>query len=100
MATYAKTATRRFFHAMKRGNLMRGKREKAQREAVKIIRAAGQSLIENAEKIAGGYEYQTDLDIMIRVGNLVEMPTITVTQEYVPEGWTKRSEGIEIEGVR
>lgn len=79
---------------------MKDNRESAQRKAEEIIRAAGQSLIENAEKIAGGYEYQTDLDIMIRIGNLAEMPTITVTQEYVPEGWVKRSEDIETEGVR
>lgn len=79
---------------------MRDNRKRAQRKAEEIIRAAGQSLIENAEKIAGGYEFQTDLDIMIRIGNLVEMPTITVTQEYVPEGWVKRSGDIEIEGVR
>lgn len=76
---------------------MRENREKAQQKAVEMIRAAGQSIIDNAETIAGGYEYQIDLDIMIRLGNLSEAPKITVTQEYIPERWVERRECIVLE---
>ena len=50
------------------------------------VRAAGQSIIDNAAKIAESYKYQTDLDIHIWFSKDSISPTIEVSKEYVPAG--------------
>lgn len=56
----------------------------AQERIVEQIRTCGQALIDNADIIAGGYEYQTD-PLEIRV--LIEeesTPMISVNQNFFP----------------
>ena len=56
-------------------------------KAVWMLKQCGQSLIDNAEVIAGGYQLQTgDLDITITI-NDKEAPYIRVNQEFFPEGF-------------
>lgn len=52
------------------------------------IKLAGQSLIDNAAKIAEPYGQQTDLDIHIWFRDDGISPTIEVDKEFVPEGLT------------
>ena len=55
-------------------------------KAVWMCKQCGQSLIDNAEVIVGGYRLQTgDLDITITI-NDKEAPYIRVNQEFCPEG--------------
>ena len=53
--------------------------------AIEEIKEAGKSLKKNAEKIVGGYEYQTDLYITIQFSP-AEPVRVLVNQEYLPEG--------------
>ena len=56
-------------------------------KAIWMLKQCGQSLIDNAETIVGGYRYQTgDLDITITI-NEREAPSIRVDQEFLPEGF-------------
>lgn len=50
------------------------------------VKAAGQSLIDNAAKIAECYKYQTDMDIHIWFSKNDISPTIEVNKEFIPEG--------------
>jgi hypothetical protein len=50
------------------------------------VKVAGQSLIDNATKIAECYKFQTDLDIHIRFPNDDISPMIEVNKEFIPEG--------------
>ena len=54
-------------------------------QMVEWLKACGKSIIDNAETIVGGYQYQTgDLDVTITI-NDTEVPTIRVRQELLPE---------------
>ena len=60
-------------------------KNKKYNQIVEWIKECGKSISENAEIIAGGYQYQTgDLDIIIKI-NDTEIPTINVSQEFIPE---------------
>ena len=54
-------------------------------EIIKNIKNCGQSLIDNAESIAGDYKYQTDLDIRITIPVTGEWPEIEVSTVFLPE---------------
>lgn len=53
--------------------------------AIKEIKEAAKSIEKNAEKIVGGYEYQTDLYITIQLSP-EEQVRVSIHQEYLPEG--------------
>lgn len=53
--------------------------------AIEEIKEAAKSIEKNAEKIVGGYKYQTDLYITIQLSP-VEPVRVSVNQEYLPEG--------------
>lgn len=53
--------------------------------AIEEIKEAAKSIEKNAEKIAGGYECQTDLYITIQLSPTGPV-TVSVNQEYLPEG--------------
>lgn len=60
-------------------------------EIIQNIKDCGQSLINNAEKIANDFEYVTDIDITCRVTSRDDkVPYITVTTEYTPSEYVKR----------
>lgn len=53
--------------------------------AIKEIKEATKSIEKNAEKIVGGYEYQTDLYITIQLSP-AEQVRVSIHQGYLPEG--------------
>lgn len=53
--------------------------------AIKEIKEAAKSIEKNAEKIVGGYEYQTDLYITIQLSP-AEQVRVSINQGYLPEG--------------
>lgn len=68
-------------------------RELAQEKIVEQIRDCGQALIDNAEIIAGGYQYQVDpLKIKILIEE-EEIPQISVGQNFIPEAWIENKRG-------
>lgn len=54
-------------------------------ELVEHIKACGQSVIDNAEKIAGDYKFDIGTYINLHVGNCDEAPYISVTKDFIPE---------------
>lgn len=59
--------------------------EKWEYQAVTRLKDAGQTIIDNAEKMIGGYKYQRgDLDIWIRLSDGA-LPEIEVTQRLYPD---------------
>ncbi len=61
------------------------KMEKWEYKAVTNLKKAGQTIIDNAEKMIGGYKYQTgDIDIHITLSD-AQLPTIEVTQRLLPD---------------
>lgn len=60
---------------------------------IKEIKEAAKSIEKNAEKIVGGYEYQTDLYITIQLSP-IEPVRVSINQEYVPEGIIELDTGI------
>lgn len=61
-----------------------------QEEIIQHIKDIGQSLIDNAEKIANDYKYNTDLTITCYPTARDEYPRIVVEQEFVPEKIVER----------
>ena len=59
-------------------------------EIIQNIKDCGQSLIDNAEKIATDYKYKTDLTIMCNVSDGDRTPYISVCTEFIPEGFIER----------
>lgn len=61
--------------------------EEAKRRAVQNIKNAGQTVIDNAEKMLGLYTYQTgELTIEIRMDiETLCIPIITVKQQLIPD---------------
>ncbi len=61
------------------------KMEKWEYEAVTYLKKAGQTIIDNAEKMVGGYKHQIDdIDIHITLSD-DQLPKIEVTQRLVPD---------------
>lgn len=54
-------------------------------ELIEHIKACGQSIIDNAEKIAGDYKFNTGTYIELHVGKCNEAPYILVTKDFIPE---------------
>ena len=50
-------------------------------ERIQQIKACGQTIIDEAEKIYGDFPYQTDLEIVIRLASK-EFPVISVRQDF------------------
>lgn len=59
-------------------------------EIIQNIKDIGQSLIDNAEKIANDYKYNADLTITCYPTSREEHPRIIVQQEFVPEKIVER----------
>lgn len=59
-------------------------------EIIQHIKDIGQSLIDNAEKIANDYKYNTDLVITCYPTARDECPHIVVEQEFIPEKIVER----------
>lgn len=60
-------------------------RVKYKEELIEHIKAYGQSIIDNAEKIVGDYKFDTGTYIELHVGNCDEAPYISVTKDFIPE---------------
>lgn len=61
-------------------------KQKTRREQiVQNIIACGQSLINNAEQIAGDYEFLRNVSISCCVDDMSEAPTISVMHDFSPE---------------
>lgn len=54
-------------------------------ELIKHIKACGQSIIDNAEKIVGDYKFDAGTYIELHVGKCDEAPYISVTKDFIPE---------------
>ena len=63
-------------------------KQEIQEAWVQAIKDCGQSLIDNAEKIAGDYDTQTSVSIsmLLNPGNVVE---IDISTTYLPKSSTK-----------
>ena len=59
-------------------------------EIIQNIKYVGQSIIDNAEKIATDYKYQTDLTIMCNVIDRDKPPCISICTEFIPEQFIER----------
>lgn len=61
-------------------------KQKTRREQIiQNIIACGQSLINNAEQIAGNYEFLRSVSISCCVGDMLEASTISVMHDFSPE---------------
>ena len=58
-------------------------RQTAQEAWVNAVKSCGQSLIDNAEQIAGDYTFQTGTDIIIKL-RPSDFVSVKVMQEYLP----------------
>ena len=54
-------------------------------ELIEHIKACGQSIIDNAEKIVEDYKFDTGTYIELHVGNCDNAPYISVTKDFIPE---------------
>lgn len=54
-------------------------------ELIEHIKACGQSIIDNAEKIVGDYKFDAGTYIELHVGKCDEAPYISVTKDFIPE---------------
>lgn len=59
-------------------------------EIIQHIKDIGQSLIDNADKIANNYKYNTNLTITCYPTAKDTHPSIVVEQEFVPEKIVER----------
>lgn len=54
---------------------------------VEYIRQCGKSIMDNAEKIANSFDYQTELDVAFHIGpDWNELPEIVVESRFIPKG--------------
>jgi len=58
---------------------------------VQNIKDCGQSLIDNAEKIANYYDFMIGLNISCYVDEEDRSPYISVNTDFVPESFVKRT---------
>ena len=54
-------------------------------QIIKTIKNVGQSIIDNAESIAGDYRYQTELNIDISIPVTGTVARVDVSTSFVPE---------------
>lgn len=59
-------------------------------EVIQNIKDCGQALIDNAEKIAAGYTYLTDIILTCYVTERDHAAYIHVDTEFIPEAWIGR----------
>lgn len=59
-------------------------------QLIQNIKDIGQSLIDNAETIAGDYRYMTEISITVRPESSDHCPYITVITDFVPERFVDR----------
>lgn len=59
-------------------------------ELIQNIKDCGQSLIDNAEKMIGDYEYPNGLIITCYVDERDKAPYISVDRHFIPENFIKR----------
>lgn len=64
---------------------MATRKESRNEKLVQNIKDIGQSLIDNAEKIANDFKYHTDLTITCYPAEKDNYPRIVVETEFVPE---------------
>ena len=57
--------------------------QKTQEAWINAVKSCGQSLIDNAEQIAGSFDFQTDVDIVINLSPK-EFARISITTNYFP----------------
>jgi len=69
---------------------MATRREECREKLIQNIKDIGQSLIDNAEKIANDYKYSADLTITCYPTMGDEFPHIVVEQEFAPEKIVER----------
>lgn len=55
------------------------------KEPAKIIRQVGETLIKNAESIAGSELYRRSITINIEINLAEELPVVNVTRSFYPE---------------
>lgn len=60
-------------------------RVKYKEELIEHIKACGQSIIDNAEKIVGDYKFDTGTYIELHVEDCGKTPYISVTKDFIPE---------------
>ena len=65
-------------------------------QMIQNVKYAGQSLIDDAKSIVGDYKYQTDLSIMIQIPINRDAPIISVTSDFIPEGFVCKENGISV----
>lgn len=54
-------------------------------DLIRKVRAAGESLIKNAESIVGTEKYIADLRITVDIDATDEVPTIDISRSFIPE---------------
>ena len=59
---------------------------------IQNIKDAGQSLIDNAEKIVSAYKYRQGIYITCYVDEYEKSPYISINVDFVPENTVKRFE--------
>ena len=59
-------------------------------EIIQNIKDCGQALIDNAEAIAGNYQFLTDINITCHVSERDEVPYISVYTDFIPEKFVER----------
>lgn len=59
-------------------------------ELIQNIKDCGQSLIDNAEKIANDYKYRCGITITCYVDKTERSPYISVNTEFIPESFIER----------
>lgn len=66
---------------------------KMNNDIIQNIKDCGQSLIDNAEKIANDYKYRCGITITCYVDETERSPYISVDTEFVPESFIERYTG-------
>lgn len=61
-------------------------------ELIRQIREVGESLIKNAESIAGTENFVSGVDIFVDLNVDVDAPEISVTRKFIPERFFDRQE--------
>ena len=64
---------------------------------INAVKSCGQSLIDNAEAIAGDFDFQTSADIFITL-KPHELPEISVTHNYLPRDIRDKNRVVAITG--
>lgn len=59
-------------------------------DIIQTVKDCGQALIDNAERIANNYKYRCGLSITCYIECIGEKPYISVTTDFIPEGYIER----------